>query len=142
MTAQIRWDPGDSAGERTLAGVNDLGRFNRWKINSATIGERAVGWGTGITYQWPGRVDYLASWSLTVAYSDMSLVSEFLEWANAGNPFAIDTDDAASRTYEACSIAPDTLIECSEPDPETLDLTLTGTALNIAAVPVPMICNY
>jgi len=143
MPAQIRWDPGDSAGERTLAPWSDVARWNRWKVMPATIGERATAVGDGRMYQWSHRTDYGASAILPhIHISDQPLVQEFLLWANAGGEFAIDTGDTDDNSYDECQVAPGTLAECSEPDPETLDLTLTLAWIQVAAVPVPQTCIY
>lgn len=136
--AQIRWDPGDSEGERTLVTVGSEGRFNGWKIQPNGIGERAVAVGDGLTYVWAHRTDYGVSFRFTVAEADQSLLDEFLLWANLGRLFAIDTGDSESNTYEEVCIAPNTLMEAGEPDPETLDIPVTASLINAAVSPVPM----
>lgn len=136
--AQLRWDPGDSAGERTLVVVGAEGKFNGWKIQPMGIGERSVSVGDGLTHVWTHRTDYGVSFRFSVLESDQSLLSEFLEWANLGRIFAIDTGDAEDNTYEECCIAPHTLFEAGEPDPDTLDIPVVGSVINAATSPVPM----
>jgi hypothetical protein len=136
--SEIRWDPGDSAGERTLAVVSTNGRFNGWRIQPATIGERAVSWGDGLTHVWSGRTDQGVSFRFSVAESDQSLLNEFLLWANLGRLFEIHTKDKEDNTYDECCIAPGTMIEAGEPDPETLDIPVSASVINAAVSPVPM----
>lgn len=140
--AAIRWNPGDSAGERTLSGAGALSRFNRWQMQPASIGEEAEGVGDGIGYKWRHRTDRGASMELIVAHADMDLLHEFLEWANEFNPFAIDTEDANDTTFDACQIKVRTRAVASAPDPETLDVTLSMTVLNIDSNPQPMIQQF
>jgi hypothetical protein len=143
MPAQIRWNPGDSAGERTLPCVaEDTGRFNQVKPMPSPIGEAAIAVGDGKGYRWRHRTDYMASMTFLVAYSDEALVQEFLEWANNFGEFSIDTGDIESNTYDELQVAPGTEVDCSPPDPETLDFTLTFTALNIAVSPVSIRFQY
>jgi hypothetical protein len=137
-SAQIRWDPGDSAGERTLIVVGSDGRFNGWRIRPETIGERAVAVGDGLTYVFALRRDNAVSFRFTVAEADQSLLWELLEWANDGQLFSIDTGDSESNSYEEVCIAPNTLIEAGEPDPQTLDIPVTASLINAAVSPVPM----
>ena len=136
--AQFRWDPGDSAGERTLVTVGSNGRFNGWRIAPMTIGERAVAVGDGLTYVFALRRDSGVSFRFQVAESDQSLLWELLEWANDGNLFAIDTGDSEDNSYEEVCIAPGTLMEAGEPDPQTLDIPVTCSLINAAVSPVPM----
>jgi hypothetical protein len=143
MGAAIRWDPGDSAGERTLTGSHTLVRFNRWHPLPDTIGERDNALGDGVGYQWVHRTDYAASFELpNIAHTSEGLLQEFLLWANAFGPFAIDTGDSESNTYGECQIAPGTRAEISDPDPETLEYTLSVTALSIAVAPIALRCVY
>ena len=143
MAAAIRWDPGDSAGERTLTGSSTLTRLNRWHPLPDTIGERANALGDGRLYQWVHRTDYAVSFELpNIAHTDEGLLQEFLLWANAGGEFAVDTDDAESNSYETCQVAPGTVAEISDPDPEFLEYTLSITALNVALIPIAMRCVY
>lgn len=141
--AAIRWNPGDSAGERTLYGVNQVATFNGARPSPSPIGEAAIAVGDGVGYRYTHRTDYkTGQLALPVAYSDWSLVEEFLEWANNFGPFSMDTGDSEDNSYEDLQIAPDTEAECLEPDPETLDLTIVFTPLNIAAVPIPLRFQY
>lgn len=139
--AAFRWNSG--SGEQTLATAVEGGRFNGWRRDPHTVGEQAQAWGDGVGYQWPGRTDYTAAMTLpAIAAADEALVQEFLLWVNAFGAFAIDTADSEDNTYATCQIAGGTRAEVSEPDPETLDLAVSLTALNIAASPVPLRCLY
>lgn len=136
--AQIRWDPGDSAGERTLTGSPTVHFFNRWKPTPDPIGEEAFAIGDGRGYKWEERTDYLVSVEFpNIDHTDESLLQEFLEWANTFGIFSIDTADIEDNSYEECQVAPNTHATISDPDSETLEYTLSMTILNIAASPVP-----
>jgi hypothetical protein len=141
MGAQLRWDPGDSAGERTLTGAAGIVRFNGWTPDPHDVGEDAIAVGDGKGYKWSHRTDYIASFELSTI-ADEALAQEFVLWANSFGVFSIDTADAQANTYDECQIAPGTRAVLSRPDRETLDYTLTVTALNIAATPVPLRCVY
>lgn len=139
--AAFRWNSG--AGEQTLTGASAICRFNGWRRDPHTVGEQAIAWGDGRGYQWPGRDDYTASMTLPhIANADEALVSQFLLWVNAFGLFSIDTADSEDNSYEECQIAPGSRAEVSEPDPETLDLAVSLTALNIAVAPIPLRCLY
>lgn len=143
MAAQIRWDPGDTAGERTLPCiVPATGRFNRWKMLPKIQGERAEEVGSGVGHVFEVRRDSAASMEFLIANADSALLWEFAEWADGFNVFSIDTGDSESNTYEECQIKVGTEIDISPPDPETLDLTLSMTVLNIAVAPAPMRTAY
>ena len=136
--AQIRWDPGDSAGERTLTVAGEEGQLNGWRIQPAVVGERAVAVGDGITHVWEERTDQGVAFRFLVLEVDQSLLNEFLLWANTGKLFAIDTKDSEDNTYEECCIAPNTLFDAGDCDPETLDIPVSGSVINAAVAPVPM----
>jgi hypothetical protein len=136
MPAQIRWDSG--AGEETLEVVGDSGQFNGWRVQPNAVGERAVAVGDGLTYVWRHRTDYGVSFHFNVAEADQDDLQGFIEWANAGGLFAIDTDDSESNTYDECCIAPGTLIEAGDHDPVTLDIPVTASVINAASSPVVM----
>lgn len=141
--ARIRWDPGDSAGERTLSHCTPKGRFNRWVTDPQTVGEEAIGYGDGRGYVWAGRDDYIAAFELPhIGHADVALLDEFVQWANAFGIFSIDTGDVDDTSYEECQKAPGSRVSYSPPDPETMDHTLSVVALNIATVPAPLICRY
>jgi hypothetical protein len=94
--------------------------------------------GDGLTHVWRHRTDYGVSFHFTVAEADQSLLQQFIEWANVGGFFAIDTDDSEDNTYEECCIAPGTLIEAGDHDAETLDIPVTASVINAAVAPIPM----
>ena len=140
MPAQIRWDPGDSAGERTLTASIEAVRFNRWTPDSFGVGEEAIAVGDGIGYVWVHRTDHLVSFEFP-CIADYALLQEFQEWANNFGPFAIDTGDPEDNTYETCQIASrasDSRVTISEPDPETLEYRITARVRNIATTPIAM----
>lgn len=131
----------DGSGAQTITPTVSIGRFNRWHPLPDTIGERAIGVGDGIGYQWQHRTDHAVSWALGhLANTDMEKLIDFVVWANAFGQFTINTADSSSRSYTQCQIAPGTRIELSDPHPETLEYTLSGTALNLTGA--PMLCIY
>jgi hypothetical protein len=141
----IKWDPGDSAGERTLPCVIDTGRFNRWKMMPKVQGEVAEAVGDGRGYIWKQRTDNIASMDLTIAHDDGALIDEFIKWAMGDSGtgsfglFTIVTDDADDNEFEDCQIKVGTEIDVSPPDPETLDFTLSMTVVHVALTPVPLV---
>lgn len=143
MPAQIRWDPGDSAGERTLVATLPAVRLNRWSPDSFGVGEEAIGVGDGVGYVWTHRTDHLVSFEFP-CIADYALLQEFQEWANNFGPFAIDTGDPESNSYEECQIASRNSgrVAIGDPDPETLEYTITATVRNIAVSPVAMRQNW
>ena len=143
MPAQIRWDPGDSAGERTLTSAAPLARFNAWTPDSFGVGEEAIAVGDGVGYVWTHRTDHLVSLEFT-CIADYALLQEFQEWANNFGVFAIDTGDPESNSYDECQIASrgSGRVVISPPDRETLEYTLTATVRNIAVAPVTMRQNW
>ena len=139
--AAFRWNSG--SGVQTLECAASESRFNGWKRDPHKVGEMAIAVGDGVGYQWPHRTDYTAGMTLGgIASTDDAKVQDFLLWVNALGPFAIDTADSFDNSYEDCQIAPGTRAECSPPDPQTLDLAVSLTALNIATSPSPLICIY
>lgn len=139
MAASIAFNNG--SGSQTITPTPTVSRFNRWRPVPDTIGERAHGVGDGVGYQWTHRTDDAVAWTLPhIAHTEMAKVIAFVKWANAFGVFTMNTGDASSRSYSQCQIAPGTRIEISEPDPETLEYTLSGVALNLAGA--PMLCLY
>ena len=142
MRAQLRWDPGDSAGERTLTGVLEMARFNQVIPDPAPIGEEATAVGDGVSYLWEHRVDYSAELTIIVAYTDDALIQEFLEWANRKRFFALDAGDLEDNVYEELQVYGRTRATVSAPDPATMDRVLSMKVLNVAAVPIPIRIQY
>jgi hypothetical protein len=144
----IQWDPGDSAGTRTLPCIVDNGRFNRWKMMPRVVGEVAEAVGDGRGYVWKHRTDNVASMELLIAHDDAALIDEFIKWAmgDAGagtfGLFDIHTDDTESNVYTDVQIKVGTEIDVSPPDPETLDWTLSMTVVDVSASPVPLLIRH
>jgi len=141
MAASISFN--DGSGSQTITPTAGDQRFNGWRPLPMTIGERAVGLGDGDTYQWVHRTDYGAAWRLpNLANSTEAVLQAFLLHANQGGVFTLTTDDSEANVYDSCKIAPGTLIELSDPDPETLEYTLTGAVINRATAATPLRCVY
>jgi hypothetical protein len=138
VAAQIRWNSG--AGEQTLTSTSSLARFNRWKPDPAKIGEESQAVGDGVGYQWSHRTDYSVSFEFSlIANSDDAEIQDFLEWANSYGVFSIDTGDGESNSYEQVQIGFRAKITLSDPDPETMEYTMTfPRVINIAAAPIPI----
>jgi hypothetical protein len=137
MAAQLRFNNG--SGEQTLTSASSLARFNRWRPDPRPIGEAAHAVGDGVGYRWRHRTDYSVSFEFPlIANTDEAVLQQFLEWVNNFGAFSIDTGDSESNSYEQCQIAPGTEATISDPDPETLEYTLSIKAINIAASPVAM----
>ena len=60
----------------------------------------------------------------------------------AGGEIAIDTDDANTASYSTCGLAPDADVEIELSDPAMLEYTVKLHVVNLAASPVPMLCQY
>lgn len=136
MGSKITWDPGDSAGQRTLEGGSDHVRFNGWRPRPEIVGEEAQAIGDGVGYKWEDREDHLVTFVLpNIDHRDIATLYEFLEWANRFQPFAIETDDYEDNEYAECQVAVGTPAEISDPDPETGDYDLFLTIVNIAIAP-------
>lgn len=139
--AAFRWNSG--SGSQTLTGAAAFARFNGWKRDPHQVGEQAIAVGDGVGYQYAHRTDYIAGMTLSeIAATDDAKVQDFLLWVNAFGPFAVDTADTQDNSYEECQIAPGSRAECSAPDPATLDIAVSLTALNIAASPSALVCIY
>ena len=134
MAAGISFD--DGSGTQTITGSSVVSRFNRWNPNSVPIGEEAIEWGSGRGHKWPGRVDYLVSFELPhIDHTEESKVQDFLEHANRFGLFTVTTGDSESNVFTDCQVAPGTRAEISDPDPETLEITLRVTAISVGSVP-------
>jgi hypothetical protein len=139
--AAIRYNPG--GGEVTIATVHGaLGRFNGFQQDSGGVGESAIGVGDGRGYRWTHRTDYKVALVLPhIAITDEDKVEEFLRFANDFGIFAIDTG-INGTSYSEVQIAPGTRAVASPPDPQTLDLSISMTIINIAASPGPLLSGH
>ena len=141
MPASITFD--DGAGAQTITPSPSVSRFNRWQPTPDTIGERANAVADGRLYQWTHRTDFGASFELPhLANSGEAVLQAFLLWANAGGAFTVTTGDSESNVYTEVQVAPGTRAELSDPDPETIEYTLSLTVINVATTPVPLRCVY
>ncbi len=141
MAASISFN--DGSGVQTITPSSAKNRLNKWRPRPMTIGERAIAVGDGAGYHWAHRTDYGGSFELpNIPNTQEAVLQDFLLHANAFGLFTITTTDSESNSYSSCQIAPGTFMELSDPDPETLEYTLSGTVINLAASPTPLRVVY
>jgi hypothetical protein len=127
----------DGSGAQTITPSPSVSRFNRWNPDTVPIGEEAIEWGSGRGHRWTGRDDFLVQLELPhINHTEESKLQDFLVHANRFGVFTITTGDSESNVFTDCQIAPGTRAEISDPDPETLEITLRLTAISVATVPV------
>jgi hypothetical protein len=127
----------DGGGAQTITPSPSVSRFNRWNPDTVPIGEEAIEWGSGRGHRWTGRDDFLVQLELPhINHTEESKLQDFLVHANRFGVFTITTGDSESNVFTDCQIAPGTRAEISDPDPETLEITLRLTAISVATVPV------
>lgn len=118
-------------------------RFRNWKPDSAPHGEREHALGTGALYMFSFRDDHTASFEIPgIPNESMDTMLRLQMHLRKGGTVSVATDDAAARTYATCCLAPGAQPEISLSDPIELEYTFAVTLLNIAAVPVRMLCLY
>lgn len=132
----------DGTGSVTLSNTlsSVASRFQKWVPLVQPVGPLHQALGTGTPYLWEHRCDHGAKFTLPYipnsAQSDcLRLVRHLLR---AGS-VTVTTDDAGSRTY-TCYLWPGSRPELSEPDPTTLERTLTLSVLN--GTEAVMVCLY
>lgn len=118
-------------------------RFASWLPWSSPIGEGAHELGTGMRHQFRFRTDYGAEFTMRgILNTDVDLVLRLQAHLMAGGTVQVTTDDSASRTYATCCLAPDGEVILEGPDPQTLEYAVRLRVINVAASPIPMLCEY
>lgn len=118
-------------------------RFTDWTPFQRPIGPRVPALGTGRPYQFRFRTDYGASFTLTdIPNTKMSDMLRCQEWLLRGESVAVNTGDAASRSYATCYLAPDGDITITLQDRNVLLYSMSFVLINGAASPSAMLCVY
>lgn len=118
-------------------------RFMDWVPFQRPIGPRVPALGTGRPYQFRFRTDYGASFSLTsIPNTKMSDMLRCQEWLLRGESVAVNTGDAANRSYATCYLAPDGDVTIALQDKNLLLYSMSFVLINGAASPTAMLCLY
>lgn len=142
--ASITFNDGTSAtlsnGLTAIAG--GLGsRFSAWTPFQLPVGPTAVALGTGRVTRFVFRVDYGASFSMReIPNTSFATMLRLQAHMMAGGIITVTTDDAASRTYNNCAIAPESEVTIEQQDATALLYQINFRVINLSAA--QMICEY
>lgn len=117
-------------------------RFSAWTPRSKPVGPAETALGSGQRYVFPFRTDHTASFEIReIPNTSMALMLRLEEWLLRGGQVTLTTGDSLSSVYLTC-LAPETVPAISQSDSRELTYTFAVTLLNIAVVPVRMVCQY
>ena len=100
----------DGTGSQTLQSSwpAPANRFNDWTPVPVYIGQRAIGLGDRVRYQYVLATSQAASGRLDgIAIADEAILRAFKLWAEGGGTFTVTTGDSESNTYADCQLASD-----------------------------------
>jgi hypothetical protein len=141
MSTSIAFTDGTGAATLTNGKPVPGDRFASWTPNTDPIGPMDAALGTGITFHWNFRTDYLASFELQhIPNGSLAIAQRLKAWLEKGNTATVNTGDAFASSYTV-RIAPGARIELEMMgDRRLLEYTLRLTVKNTAAA--PLLCVY
>lgn len=117
-------------------------RFSNWTPDTVRIADRRTALGSGITYEYLYRQDYVASFQIeNIPVTDLPTVIRFKNWAMKGCEFYVYTEDTQNRFY-LCRLRPDTEPTLEMSDRTTLEYTLSMEVMSAAQPPELLHCTY
>jgi hypothetical protein len=134
----------DSAGNAQVTnGLTLEGRrFANWVPTVVRVSDRRTVLGTGKTYEYVYRTDYVASFQIEhLKATDMATVMRWKIHAMKGCEFVVATEDDASRTY-TCWLRPDTEPTIELTDRTNIEYTLSVEVMSADTPTVPLECVY
>lgn len=118
-------------------------RFRNWTPYQRPIGEGAHGLGDGQRYQYQFRTDHGASLEMPgIVNTDLAIALRFQAHLLGGGVCEVRTEDTLASVYPTCGLAPDGDVEITLEDRAMLEYTVRVTVIDVAASPVPMVCEY
>jgi len=137
--ASIAFNDGSSATLSNGAPA-PLDRFSGWTPDIDPVGPTDAALGTGITFHWAFRNDYLASLELPLLPASMLAVALRLKrHLLNGGTCTVTTGDGLSNVY-TCRLAPGSVPELGYTDRQLVEYTLKLRLKNTAAA--PLLCLY
>ncbi len=117
--------------------TSPAGRLNSFAPDVEPVGPRHVATGTGRTYLFEYRTDYLAEFEVRdLDDADQELALGLIAALWRGELVTVATGDRANRTYANVGIAPGAEKPVlSPPDPQTMRRTLTLRLANFDGTP-------
>jgi hypothetical protein len=140
MASSLAWT--DDTGSVTLTNSRPTpaDRFAAWKHWRPPIGPVEVAAGTGQSYHWPYREEHLASFELRhIPMASLALLERLKYHLETGGEVTVTVGDPAAHIY-VCIIAPGTMVEYDQADPQLLLYTLQLSLKNTAAL--PLLCSW
>lgn len=119
-------------------------RFASWQPRTIPVGRKRHAAASGRRHAYIHRDDFGATFELQgIPRTQMAIMDRLVRHLDAGGTVEVETDDAGTRTYAECGLAPG-----AEPpyprltDRVTLEYAMAFSLINVAAVPTPMLCIY
>jgi hypothetical protein len=117
-------------------------RFTNWTPDTLRISDRRTALGSGVTYEYVYRQDYVASFQIEhIPVTSLPTVIRWKNWALQGCEFLVYTEDTQNRFY-ICRLVPDTTPTIEMSDREALEYTLSLEVMSADLPPVLLECTY
>lgn len=140
MATSIAFTDGTGSVTLTNGKTAPVDRFQKWVPLTQPIGPVHNALGTGVPYLYEHRCDYGAKFVLPyVPNSSQSDLVRLVRHLLRAGSVTVTTGDSGSNVY-TCYLWPGSTPSISEPDPRTLERTLTLSVLN--ASEADMVCLY
>jgi hypothetical protein len=137
--ASISFNDGSSATLENGA-PEPFDRFSGWTPDIDAVGPTDAALGTGSTFHWAFRNDYLASLELPLLKaSTLAVALRLKRHLLNGGTCTVTTGDSSSNVY-TCRLAPGSVPEIDYVDRQLVEYTFKARLKNVAAS--PLICLY
>lgn len=138
--ASIAFTDATGAATLTNGAPAPLDRFSGWTPDLDDIGPTDAALGTGLTFHWSHRVDYLASLELPLLQvSTLAVALRLKRHLLTGGACTVTTGDSASNVY-TCRLAPGSVPEIEYRDRQLVEYAFKVKLKNAAQA--PLICLY
>jgi hypothetical protein len=147
--AALTWT--DAVGTATLRSrfPAPADRFASWTPLTRPVGDARVAPATGALHRFTFRTDYAATFELrgisahkTGGVFPLELANRLRAHLLGGGTVSVATEDNATSTYPTCGLLDGAEPQLALADPGALDYTLSVALVNLAGVPVAMVCRY
>ncbi|HWL41021.1 MAG TPA: hypothetical protein VNO75_12370 [Gemmatimonadaceae bacterium] len=118
-------------------------RFSSWNPSSPPVGVDEEAVGTGLLHTFTFRDDYLVSFELKqIPRTEQAIMLRLQRHLRKGGLVAVNTQDAANRSYPTCCLVKGTNPEPKLADTKNIEYSMAFMLRNVAAVPADFICIY
>ena len=138
----LAWTDGDGAATLSNMKPKPARRFTGWTPDVNRIGDKKTALGTGKSYQFLYRKDYVATLRMDhVPAAEQGKFLRFKDFVMQGCAFHVYTEDTDDRVY-LCRVKPDTEPTMELSNAQQLEYSVTVEVMSAEETPEPLLCIY